>query len=207
MFNDFTASNLIVIIGSILISLTLHEAMHAYAAHALGDTTAGDEGRLTLNPLKHIDLLMTIALPVVLILSGLPPILIAKPVPFDPHSVRFGEYGSALVALAGPFTNLALAILASLLIRFAGAGSDIVGALTIFMQINITFFVFNMIPFPPLDGSRLLYAVAPEPIQRVMYQIESAGLIVTILIFLLLSSFILPVVGNVSQAIYAFLLR
>ena len=207
MFGDFTISNLVVIIGSILVSLTLHEAMHAYAAHALGDTTARDEGRLTLNPLKHIDLLMTIALPVVLILAGLPPILIAKPVPFDPRSVRFGEYGSALVALAGPFTNLALAILASLLIRFAGVGSAITDILVIFMQINITFFVFNMIPFPPLDGSRLLYAVAPEPVQRVMYQIESAGLIVTVLIFLLLSPFILPVVGNVSEAIYTFLLR
>lgn len=207
MFGDLSATNLVVIIISILFSLTLHEAMHAYAAYVLGDTTAKDEGRLTLNPLQHVDLLMTVALPIVLILLGLPPILIAKPVPFDPHSVKFGEYGSALVALAGPFTNLALAALASLFVRIVGVDGLVTDALIIFMQINIGFFVFNMIPFPPLDGSRLLYAVAPEPLQRIMYQIESAGLAVTLLLFLLLSPFILPVVSNISEAIFTFLLR
>jgi Zn-dependent protease len=207
MFGDLTVTTLVIIIASILLSLTLHEAMHAYAAHALGDTTAKDEGRLTLNPLQHIDMLMTIALPVVLILLGLPPILIAKPVPFDPRSVRFGEYGSALMALAGPFTNLGLAVLASIILRFMGAGGIVAEALLIFMQINIVFFVFNMIPFPPLDGSRLLYAVAPEPVQRVMYRIESAGLAVTLLVFLLLARWILPFVGNTSEAIFTFLLR
>jgi Zn-dependent protease len=207
MFGELSVSNLIVIIASILVSLTLHEAMHAYTAHALGDTTAKDEGRLTLNPLQHIDLLMTVALPVILIVLGLPPILIAKPVPFDPRSVHFGEYGSALVALAGPFTNLALAVVASLLIRVVGFDSSISSILVIFMQINIAFFVFNMIPFPPLDGSRLLYAVAPEPLQRIMHQIEAAGLAITILLFLVLAPFIMPFVSNITEAIYTFLLR
>jgi Zn-dependent protease len=207
MFNDFTVANLVVIIVSLLVSLTLHEAMHAYVAHALGDTTAKDEGRLTLNPLRHIDLLLTVALPVVMIVLGFPPLLIAKPVPFDPHGIKYGEYGAAMVALAGPFTNLALAVVASLLIRFAGAEGAFIDVLVIFMQLNIVFFVFNMIPFPPLDGSRLVYAVAPEPVQRVMYQIESAGFAVTILVFLLLAPFILPFVSDVSQAIYTFLLR
>lgn len=208
MFGDVTAITLVIIIACILISLAIHEAMHAYVAHLLGDTTAKDEGRLTLNPLKHIDLLMTVALPVVLILLGLPPILIAKPVPFDPHSVRFGEYGSALVALAGPFTNLGLAVVASLVLRIVGVGDGLfLEAMLIFIQLNILFFVFNMIPFPPLDGSRLLYAVAPEPVQRVMQQIEAAGLAVTLLIFLLLSRWILPFVGSVSETIFNFLLR
>lgn len=207
MFTDLGLNGIVIVIASILLSMAVHEAMHAYTAHALGDPTAKDEGRLTLNPLKHIDLLTTVALPVVMILLGLPPLLIAKPVPFDPERVKFGEYGSALVALAGPFTNLALAVLASLLIRFMGADSGITEALIIFMQINIVFFVFNMIPFPPLDGSRLLYAVAPEPLQRVMYQIESAGFVVTLFIFLLLAPFILPFVGNISETIYSFLLR
>ena len=207
MFGELAIANLIVVIGSILVSLTLHEAMHAYAAHALGDTTAKDEGRLTLNPLQHVDLLMTIGLPVVLLLLGLPPILIAKPVPFDPRNVKYGEYGSALVALAGPFTNLALAVIAALLINFGGLSGSLAAVVNTFLQINIAFFVFNMIPFPPLDGSRLLYAFAPEPVQKLMYQIESAGLGVTLLVFLLLSPFILPFVGNVSEVIYAFLLR
>ncbi len=207
MFNDLAFGDIAIFIISLLLSMTLHEAMHAYTAHALGDTTARDEGRLSLNPLKHIDLVTTIALPVVMILLGLPPLLIAKPVPFDPHSVRHGEYGAALVAVAGPLTNLGLAVLASVLLRFIGGEGTFSNVLAIFMQVNIVFFVFNMIPFPPLDGSRLLYAVAPEPLQRLMYQIESAGFAVTILAFLLLSPFILPFVSNISDSIFSFLLR
>jgi Zn-dependent protease len=207
MLQNLSLANLAVVIVSILVSLTIHEAMHAYAAHALGDTTAKDEGRLTLNPLQHVDLLMTIGLPVVMILMGLPPLLVAKPVPFDPHSVRHGEYGAALVALAGPFTNLGLAIAGALAMHFVGFGSGLAGILNVFVQINITFFVFNMIPFPPLDGSRLLYALAPEPLQRLMYAIESAGFIVIIFVFLLASPVVLPVVSNISEAIYTFLLR
>jgi Zn-dependent protease len=206
MLGDLALSDLAIVIVAILVSMTAHEAMHAYTAHVLGDSTAKDEGRLTLNPLRHVDLLMTVALPVVMILLGLPPLLIAKPVPFDPDRVRFGEMGAALVALAGPFTNLALAVASSLLIRFFGGG-DFTHILLIFMQVNVVFFVFNMIPFPPLDGSRLLYAFAPEPLQRLMYQIESAGFMVTIVFFLLLSPFLLPLVGNISETIFTFLLR
>jgi Zn-dependent protease len=204
---DLTLANLAVVIVSILVSLTIHEAMHAYVAHAVGDTTAKDEGRLTLNPLQHIDLLMTIGLPVVMIMLGLPPLLIAKPVPFDPHSVRYGEYGAALVALAGPFTNLGLAVAGAAAMRLIGFDSELAAMLNIFVQINITFFVFNMIPFPPLDGSRLLYAVAPEPVQKVMYAIESAGFLMILFVFLLAAPVILPIVGNIVEAIYFFLLR
>jgi len=203
---DLSLANLVVVIVSILVSLTIHEAMHAYVAHALGDTTAKEEGRLTLNPLQHIDLLMTIGLPVVMIMLGLPPLLIAKPVPFDPRSVRYGEYGAALVALAGPFTNLGLAVVGAVAMRLIGFDSDLAAMLNVFVQINITFFVFNMIPFPPLDGSRLLYAVAPEPVQKVMYAIESAGFLMILFVFLLAAPVILPIVGNIVEAIYYFLL-
>lgn len=207
MFGDLGYADLLIVIATILFSMTVHEAMHAYTAHALGDATAKDAGRLSLNPFMHIDVLMTLVLPVVMIMLGLPPLLIAKPVPFDPDAVKFHEFGAALVALAGPFTNLILAVFASLLIRFFGPGGEITHALVIFTQINIAFFVFNMIPFPPLDGSRLLYAVAPEPVQRVMYQIESAGFLVTLLVFLLLAPFLLPIVRNISENIFLFLLR
>jgi Zn-dependent protease len=203
MFGNFDLTGIVLFVVVLVISLTLHEAMHAYVAHALGDTTAKEEGRLTLNPLQHIDLLLTIILPVMMILLHYPPLLIAKPVPIDPRNVRHGEYGSALVALAGPFTNLALAIIAAILIRLAGVSG---GLLDMFVQVNVVFFVFNMIPFPPLDGSRLLYALAPEPLQRLMYQIESMGFVVTILVFLVASPFILPLVSNLSSAIYSFLI-
>ncbi len=207
MLSQYSLHDIGIIVACIFVAMAFHEAMHAFTAHALGDTTAQDQGRLTLNPLRHIDLVTTVLLPVILLFIGLPPIFIAKPVPFNPEFVRFGEYGAALVALAGPFTNLALAALTSLLIRFIGGSGEVAYILAIFMRINIAFFVFNMIPLPPLDGSRLLYAFAPEPLQEVMLQIERAGFAVTIVVLLVLSRFISPVLSNINDAIFTFLLH
>ena len=138
---------------------------------------------------------------------GLPPILIAKPVPFDPMQVRFGEYGSALVAIAGPFSNLGLAILAALLLRTGILLDDLAVHVTgLFMVVNISLFVFNMLPIPPLDGSRLLYAFAPEPVQKVMYQIESMGFIFIVVILLVLFPILGPILSNINRAILTFLL-
>lgn len=202
------ATNLFIIFVSILVSLSIHEAMHAFTAHWLGDDTAHQEGRLTLNPLKHIDILTTVLLPVVLIAVGLPPIFAAKPVPFNPTQVKYEEFGAALVGLAGPFTNLALAILAAGFVRlFQDAVSiAVLDALVVFIQVNIGFFVFNMIPIPPLDGSRLLYAVAPEPIQDFMARFERMGVMVVILIMVVFMPIIGPILSNVNQAIIRTLL-
>lgn len=209
MFTNLPISNILIVLIAMLISIPVHEAMHAFAARALGDRTAEEEGRLSLNPLKHIDILTSIVLPAVLLLLHLPPIFIAKPVPFDPRNVRYGDFGAALVGLAGPFTNLVLAAVASLVLRAIAPDISLgVGtAIALFIQINIVLFVFNMIPLPPLDGSRLIYAFAPEPVQRLMYQIESLGFGATILLLLLLSPFISPVVLTITNAIYTFLLR
>ncbi|MDZ7744344.1 MAG: site-2 protease family protein [Candidatus Saccharibacteria bacterium] len=197
-----------VIIGTILVSLTLHEAMHAFTAHWLGDDTAYLQGRLTLNPLKHIDPFLTIGMPVLLALMGAPVLGAAKPVPFNPFRVRFEEYGAALVAIAGPLTNLVLAIAAAFIFRAVGPMLPeilLMGLLT-FIIVNIGFFVFNMIPFPPLDGSRALYAVAPEPVQKFMTQIESFGLFGFFIFFFLGFPYIAPLLGTWIDTIYRLLL-
>jgi Zn-dependent protease len=206
MLSQLALSDKIIVIVFLLVSLAFHEAMHAYTAHRLGDNTAADEGRLTLNPIKHVDLYTTILLPSILILVGLPPILAAKPVPFDPRQVKYGEYGAALVALAGPFTNLGLAVLAAIAVRLGLVGDGMAAHVTgLFMLLNVSLFVFNMIPIPPLDGSRLLYAFAPEPIQKIMEQIEAIGFFLIIGILLVLSPFIGPLLSNITYAILNFL--
>ena len=186
------------VIGVILISMTLHEAMHAFMGYFLGDDTAKLEGRLTLNPIKHIDPFLTILLPVILALTpGAPIFGGAKPVPFNPNRVRYGEWGAAMVALAGPLTNLLLAFIAfgisvvSGVISGAGIVENGLGqALWLFIIVNLGFFIFNMIPLPPLDGSRVLYALAPEFVRRGMEAIERFGIMFIFLIVLLSGSLI-----------------
>jgi Zn-dependent protease len=184
--------------------------MHAYVAYKLGDHTAFHEGRISFNPLNHIDPILTVALQLVLILLHIPPILAAKPVPFNPLAVKYGEYGAALMALAGPFSNLGLAVVGALMLRIFdisnmdGFAFDFI---YLFITVNVGLFVFNMLPIPPLDGSRLLYALAPEPVQRVMEQIESMGLIVVFLVVFLFSGFLGPILRSLSSGIIEFILR
>lgn len=205
MFSNLSGSEIIIILISLVISVGVHEATHAFVAHRLGDSTAHDEGRLTLNPLKHIDIYMTILLPAVLMLLKLPPIFIARPVPFDPHQIRYGEYGAAMMAVAGPVSNLALACIGALFIHL-GVGIELAEPLFLFTAVNVALFVFNMLPIPPLDGSRLFYAFAPEPIQKIMYQIEAMGFMVLILVLLLLSPVLSPILSTINRAILQFLL-
>jgi Zn-dependent protease len=194
MLSIHSLGDLLMLAVCILLALSLHEAMHAYAGHALGDTTAKDMGRLTLNPLKHIDIFTTVLLPVLLIALNLPPLFAAKPVPFNPDRVKYDEFGAAMVGLAGPFTNLILAIVSALALRALHPINDslFVTFLVTFTAVNVGFFIFNMIPFPPLDGSRLLYAFAPEFLQNLMRQIESLGF-TAILLFVF---FVIPLLGN-----------
>jgi len=186
-----------IVFGVILVSMTLHEAMHAFAGYWLGDDTAKLEGRLTLNPLKHIDPFLTILLPLMLALIGAPIFGGAKPVPFRPDMVRWGDWGSAILALAGPLTNLFLAFIAfgigvlTGIITNEGIRVDAIGTvISAFVIVNLGFFVFNMLPIPPLDGSRALYAIAPEFVRTAMRAIERAGLVVIFAIVLLAGSFL-----------------
>ncbi len=178
---------LIVVFGVILISMTLHEAMHAFVAFWLGDDTAQREGRLTLNPIKHIDPFLTIILPLGLALVGAPIFGGAKPVPFRPDMVKGGDWGAALVALGGPLTNLLIAFISFGIWVVVGAPITGVGGLILstMVTVNLGFFLFNIIPIPPLDGSRVLYALAPEFVRTGMRFIEQYGLILVFALVLL----------------------
>lgn len=192
------------IFAIILLSMTIHEAMHAFMGYFLGDNTAKIEGRLTLNPLKHIDPFMTILLPLTMALLGGPVFGGAKPVPFNPNRVRYGEWGAAMVALAGPLTNFFIAFLAFGIGALMGvvsngglvASSFLGSVIAMTVSVNLGFFVFNMLPVPPLDGSRLLYALAPESARRLMEQIEQYGTLVVFLLVVLFSS----AIGRVMSA-------
>lgn len=184
--------------------MTLHEAMHGFVAYWLGDDTAKREGRLTLNPISHIDPFLTILLPIGLALVGGPIFGGAKPVPFNPARVRFEEWGAGLVALAGPMTNFLIAFVTFGIYVLLGQPDGLTGAIIMtVVLVNLGFFVFNMIPIPPLDGSRVIYALAPEFVRRVMEKIEEYGIILIFAIVLVAS----PVLGAFMLGAINFLLE
>lgn len=177
----------------LVIALTIHEFCHAWAGHLLGDVTAKDHGRLTLNPLAHIDPLTTLLLPLGLIMLGSPVVFgAARPVPFNPYAVRYDKWGVVLVAISGPLSNLLMAVVVGLYLRFVPISGVYGQFLLQFVVVNLAFFIFNMIPFPPLDGSRVLYAIAPAPVRDVMDKIENYGIVVVFVFILFLFPLITP---------------
>ena len=183
--------------------------MHAFMGYTLGDNTAKEEGRLTLNPIRHIDPVMTLLLPLIMVVLHAPVFGGAKPVPFNPNRVRFGDWGAALVALSGPITNLVIAFIAfgvgvfSGVINNAGAVQSTIFGLIIStaVSVNLGFFVFNMLPIPPLDGSRILYAVAPDGVRGVMQKIEQNGILLVMIVVVLFSDVIGQVMSGCIRAI------
>jgi Zn-dependent protease len=200
----FDVTYIALVIAVVLVSMTLHEAMHAYASNWLGDDTAKAQGRLTLNPLAHIDPFLTLLLPIMLAVLGLPIFGGAKPVPFNPLRVRYGELGAALVGVAGPLTNFVLAFVLFAVFVFTGQPDGLLGeTLLLGVLVNLGFFIFNMLPIPPLDGSRVLYALAPDGARRAMEVIERQGVLLVFALILLFSSQIGQFILGVRSAILA----
>ena len=164
-----------------IVSIMLHELAHGITAYWLGDQTAKLSGRLSLNPLKHIDPFMSVILPVLLAVIGAPIFGGAKPVPINTRNLKGGVWGFALVAIAGPLLNLILAFIFFLIGHFSGAfyGPGFGGVVCMVgMLLNMGFCLFNIIPIPPLDGSRVLYALAPDGVREFMVKIEAYGIII-----------------------------
>ncbi len=180
----------------LIFSVIIHEVSHGYAASALGDDTARYEGRLTLNPLKHLDPVGSFLIPLISFFMGGFIIGWAKPVPYNPHNLRVGRWSEALVALAGPASNLAIALVLGLLIRFSGEalGPAYLQIATLIVFINIVLAIFNLVPISPLDGSKLLYAFFPEKFRELRAFFEQYSLILLLIFIFFLWRLILPLV-------------
>ncbi len=167
----------------LIFSVVIHETAHGYAAESLGDPTARLAGRLTLNPLAHLDWLGSVFLPLLLSLTGTGIIFgWAKPVPYNPYNLRGGKWGPALVAAAGPAANLLLVAVFTLFLRLFSLPAPAQGLLALIVLINLVLAIFNLIPIPPLDGSKILFAVLPYRL-RVVEQFLTAHSLIFILIF------------------------
>jgi len=151
----------------IMFSAIIHEVMHGVAADRLGDPTARYAGRLTLNPIPHLDLFGSILLPLMLSLSGSPIFFgWAKPVPYNPYNLRGSpRWGEAIVAFAGPLSNFVIALIAALVIRANVLPVEVVSAVFLVVVVNVMLGIFNLIPIPPLDGSKVLSALLPQGIR------------------------------------------
>lgn len=192
--------------------ISLHEASHAYAAHLLGDDTAKDFGRMTLDPRAHLDPFGTVLLPLLLILLGLPVFGWAKPTPFNPLNLENPKRDSALIALAGPLSNLVLASLLAAIARtlYAGDPFSITHSLLYPMVLlNAALAVFNLLPIPPLDGFKIIGGVLPDDLAISWYHLSPYGpLILLALLFLpglsLIDLFVNPLLNTLLGLLLGF---
>jgi Zn-dependent protease len=180
-------------------SVVIHEVSHGYAALSLGDSTAKYQGRLTLNPFSHLDPVGSILVPLLGYFAGGFIIGWAKPVPFNPYNLRNQKWGEALVAAAGPLSNISLAIIFGMFLRFAPQygfmNQAFFGLLSFVVMINIVLAIFNLIPIPPLDGSKILGAFLPYKWQGFMQNIEKFGLILVFAFVFLFWGVMSPIIN------------
>ena len=201
--------NIVIILCIVLVSVILHELSHGLVAYWLGDRTAKDAGRLTFNPIKHIDPYMSILVPVILYILKAPVFGGAKPVPVNYHNLKWREWGMALVAVAGPFTNFIIALVFFLIGHFSGlvygSGGELWQFIFLeFIYINLGFMIFNLIPIPPLDGSRVLYAIAPDGFRLVLANIERYGIIIVYMMIFLFGEIFSSIMINGMQGVLSF---
>lgn len=202
LFQQFLNENLGMLFFLIVLipSAIIHEYSHAWMADRLGDPTARNLGRLTLNPIPHIDLFGTILMPLFLLIvsGGGFMFAYAKPVPYNPYNLRDQKKDPAYVGIAGPASNIILALVFGLLVRFLPA-SDFTQYLEIIVYVNILLAVFNMIPIPPLDGSKVLFALLPDSAWALRQNLERYGFMILIFFIFFAFRLIIPIIMFLFQ--------
>jgi len=186
----------------LIFSVVIHEISHGYAALMLGDKTAQYAGRLTLNPVKHIDPFGSIILPLLTSLLGGPVFGWAKPVPYNPYNLKNQKWGPAIVGAAGPAANLSIAIVFGLLIRFSSSLPmyapefianfiSVIGAISI---LNLVLAIFNLVPIPPLDGSKVLFALLPYKWRSVEAALDRYGYMLLLIFIFFFAQLLTPII-------------
>ena len=192
-------TNAIFYIAILIMSVVIHEVSHGFMAEWFGDKTARFAGRLTLNPLKHLDLFGSILLPAVLILSHSPFLFgWAKPVPYNPDNLSNRKWGIVAVASAGVLANLSIAILFGVIIRFTSGSTLPEGfyfITSIIVLINIVLGIFNLVPIPPLDGSKILFSFLPESFSSSIFKFEQYSLILLLIFIVFFSKYLVPILA------------
>jgi Zn-dependent protease len=187
-------------IAILIMSVVIHEVSHGFAALYYGDHTAEYQGRLTLNPLKHLDFIGSFIVPLISYFFGGFIFGCAKPVPYNPYNLKPGRWPEAAVALAGPASNFSLALIFSILVRVGtaqGWSPAFVHITALIVFVNLLLGIFNLMPIPPLDGSRLLFAIFPDKIYRFRNFFDRYGLILVILFIFFVWQLIAPLVDIV----------
>ena len=199
------ATDAIFYIAILIMSVVIHEISHGFMAEYFGDKTARNAGRLTLNPLKHLDLFGSIILPVFLVLSH-SPFLVgwAKPVPYNPYNLRDRKKGELAVASAGVLANFFIALIFGLLLRFSLGGNMSEGfykIISLIVLTNLGLGIFNLIPIPPLDGSKIFYNLLPRSIQASIIPLQRYSLIFIIVFIVFFSNYLYPVLAFLFKLI------
>lgn len=184
-----------------IFSVIIHEVSHGYAAYMQGDKTAKYAGRLTLNPIPHIDIFGSIVLPILLILSHAPMVIgWAKPVPFNPYNLKNQKWGEAIVALAGPLSNILLALIFGLILRF-GYFPGLFEPFSYIVFINLVLAVFNLVPIAPLDGSKILFSFLPYSMQYIREFMERNEFYLLIAFVVFVWDYVYPLVSVLYKLI------
>ncbi len=184
-------------IAILIMSVVIHEVSHGYAALMQGDRTAQYAGRLTLNPLKHLDIVGSFIVPLMCYVLGAPIFGWAIPVPFNPYNLRNRRWGEALVAIAGPASNMLIALVFGLAIRFLGPqlSQPMTLIFAMIVYINILLAVFNCVPVPPLDGSKIFFALLSHKLSHVRVIMERYALVLALFFIFFLWQFLVPIVS------------